>query len=301
MKSRIFVYRVCLALYIALFAHAEKATALGESNWTVIGNDNASFTIGNTSATVTISNKVNTNSGSRFYTPVGYSGTNFPGSWYTTSPSTPSTQYVLLAVGNALASSTGSHRITITFNRPVTNPRIHFANLDNGQVDFGASTQTNGAAVSMTRLSGNNYFETSGTLVNTTQQPGNLNGCTANDGSNPNGGCGTLQFNGTYQTLVYTITDVNLATDTDDDYAFGVTIAEDYGDAPISGTAPSGTGTNNYGQASHYVTGSLKLGTNIDTASRCPRSLLVHPVIRFLLEILVPPILVSLTRDFMLG
>jgi hypothetical protein len=260
MKSRIFVYRVCLVLYIALFAHAEKATALGESNWTVSDDNNASFTIGNTAATVTISDSINTNSGSKFYS-VGFGGSNFPGSWYTTGPSNTSTGYVFLAVGNQNTNANGSHRITINFNRPVTNPRVHFANLDNGRVNFGLTTKSDGTAVSMTRLSGNYYFEASGTEVNTIQQSANTYACNPrivptdpDNAADSNGGCGTLQFNGTYQTLVYTITDVNPATDQGDGYGLGVTIAEDYGDAPISGTAPSGTGTNNYGQASHHVT-----------------------------------------------
>jgi hypothetical protein len=49
--------------------------------------------------------------------------------------------------------------------------------------------------------------------------------------------------------------------------AISVTIGVpiDYSDAPISGTAPSGTGTNNYGTATHNVVGSLKLGANIDS------------------------------------
>jgi len=37
----------------------------------------------------------------------------------------------------------------------------------------------------------------------------------------------------------------------------------DYGDAPVSGTAPSGSGTNSYGKASHVI-GTLRLGANID-------------------------------------
>jgi uncharacterized repeat protein (TIGR01451 family) len=39
----------------------------------------------------------------------------------------------------------------------------------------------------------------------------------------------------------------------------------DYSDAPISGTAPNGTGTNNYGTATHTIVSSLKLGANIDS------------------------------------
>jgi uncharacterized repeat protein (TIGR01451 family) len=39
----------------------------------------------------------------------------------------------------------------------------------------------------------------------------------------------------------------------------------DYSDAPISGTAPSGTGTNNYGNATHIIVSGLKLGANIDS------------------------------------
>ncbi len=38
----------------------------------------------------------------------------------------------------------------------------------------------------------------------------------------------------------------------------------DNSDAPITGTAPSGTGTNAYGTAAHLVVAGMKLGTNID-------------------------------------
>jgi uncharacterized repeat protein (TIGR01451 family) len=262
---------------IALLVHQGSARALGESNWTVNGNDDASFTIGNTSATVTISNPVNTDSGSRFYSRSTdalfysnfFSGSNFPESWYTTGPSNQ--KYVILAVGNQNDNADGTHQITINFDRPVTNPRVHFANLDNGLVDFAATKQTNNAAVSMTRLSGNFYFEVSGTQVNTIQQPANTAVCNPlavsgqNNSANSNGGCGTLEFNGTYQTLVYTITDVNRNLGQGDGYAMGFTIAEDYGDAPTSGTAPDSSGTNNYGEASHYVTGTSRLGATIDT------------------------------------
>ncbi len=44
-----------------------------------------------------------------------------------------------------------------------------------------------------------------------------------------------------------------------------IAASTDYSDAPISGIAPSGTGTNNYGDATHNIVGSLKLGTNIDS------------------------------------
>jgi uncharacterized repeat protein (TIGR01451 family) len=38
----------------------------------------------------------------------------------------------------------------------------------------------------------------------------------------------------------------------------------DYGDAPITGTAPNGTGTNAYGSATHIVVAGIKLGATID-------------------------------------
>jgi GEVED domain len=41
-------------------------------------------------------------------------------------------------------------------------------------------------------------------------------------------------------------------------------VPSDYGDAPITGTAPSGTGTNAYGQAIHGVISGIRLGAAID-------------------------------------
>ncbi len=44
-----------------------------------------------------------------------------------------------------------------------------------------------------------------------------------------------------------------------------VVVLGDYGDAPITGTAPSGTGTNAYSQAIHGVISGIKLGAVIDS------------------------------------
>lgn len=41
--------------------------------------------------------------------------------------------------------------------------------------------------------------------------------------------------------------------------------AIDYGDAPITGTAPNGTGTNAYGEARHVVVAGIRLGATIDS------------------------------------
>jgi uncharacterized repeat protein (TIGR01451 family) len=46
---------------------------------------------------------------------------------------------------------------------------------------------------------------------------------------------------------------------------FGFDSPQDYSDAPTSGTAPIGTGTNNYGVANHRTVSTLKLGANIDS------------------------------------
>ena len=45
---------------------------------------------------------------------------------------------------------------------------------------------------------------------------------------------------------------------------FGIQKPADYSDAPTSGTAPNGSGTNAYGDASHIVVSTIKLGAAID-------------------------------------
>lgn len=54
-----------------------------------------------------------------------------------------------------------------------------------------------------------------------------------------------------------------------EDYAISVTtfiLNQDYGDAPTSGINPNGSGTNNYGEASHKITSGIYLGYNTPDA-----------------------------------
>lgn len=90
---------------------------------------------------------------------------------------------------------------TLTFDRPVENPRFHFLNLDNGSVSFDQGT--------VTRLAGNTEFEVSGLRVNNPETSDHsLNpGCEANDGTNPSGACGTVEVTGTVSAVTFRIYD----------------------------------------------------------------------------------------------
>ena len=89
-----------------------------------------------------------------------------------------------------------SNRIsTITFNKPVTTPILHVMNLDASWLQV-SGTSTTGAAITITPLKRNNALEvdTAQKKLNATPQQAINNGCAANDGTNENGGCGSVQL-----------------------------------------------------------------------------------------------------------
>jgi hypothetical protein len=145
-------------------------------------------------------------------------------------------------------------RLSLNLNAPVTNPILHFANVDAVRIDLSPTSTTTGGAVSVTRLSGNNQFEVSGTLVNTAGQAIN-NGCEDNAGGNPNGGCGSIQLMGTYFDIVM---NVSLpANGGGDGFGIAVFLPADYSDAPTP-----------YPVAAHIVDGVHFLGTGVNVENR---------------------------------
>ena len=213
--------------------------------------NSVSFTAGSVSGTITISNRSNTHATSGIVgTTTTQSAATFSASYYTY-PTTPSTltlaNFLALNANNASSASTGSYRMTITFNQDVVNPSLHFFNLDAGEYNFSPTTQVGGGSAAMTRLSGNTRF-----IVDTTNRTMNTpavltwnDGCESNSGSNPRGGCGSIQFTGTYRTIVADVRDIVTDINVGDGHAMAITIPADYGDAPAS-----------YGVAAHNVTGS---------------------------------------------
>lgn len=72
--------------------------------------------------------------------------------------------------------------------------RFHFFNLDTGTYQFGSGVTPN-------RLAGNNVFDIVGQRVNNTAGSAINGGCEANDGTNPAGSCGTVNFTSASTTI----------------------------------------------------------------------------------------------------
>lgn len=226
-----------IAFVMLAFLSAHAVQAQGVATITRTNNNAGTFTAGNIDGTITVSEMTNTASNQGLRTGA-VAGANFPGSWYT--PAVTSANMQILEINNATAGQTASYRLTITFDRAVTNPVLHITNVDNGTWNLSSTRQTNGSAVSLTKVSGNSALELSGTLINSTPQAAVNGGCAANDGSNPSGGCGSIRLNGQYKTVSVLVTDTNTTTVSGDGHSFGISVPDqyDFGDAPASyGTA----------------------------------------------------------------
>jgi uncharacterized repeat protein (TIGR01451 family) len=231
------------------------ALSQGLASYSSVSTNSANFTAGVVTGTITISNRTNVSSASGLLSTTISSATNFPGSWY--SPTTPAaSDFRAFELNNADSASTGSYTVTYQFNTPVTNPVFHFVNLDAGSYNFSSTTQVDGSAVSVSRLSGNNEFEVTSSLVNSTTRTPSNTGCEANNGSNGEGGCGSIQLTGIYQTVTFVATDNVLSTASGDGHGIALFVYSDYGDAPSS-----------YGGAAHSGSTAIRLGALRDVES----------------------------------
>ena len=229
-------------------AHAQGVATFG----TPAANYNSvNFTAGSVSGTITISNRSNTHAASGITaTTTSQSAATFSSSYYTY-PTTPSTltlsNFLALNANNASSASTGSYRMTITFNQNVVNPSLHFFNLDAAEYNFSPTSQVGGSSAVLVELSGNNRFTVNATnrTMNTPAVTTWNDGCESNSGSNPRGGCGSLQFTGTYRTIVADVRDIVTDINVGDGHGMAITVPADYGDA-----------LPNYGVAGHNVIGS---------------------------------------------
>lgn len=82
---------------------------------------------------------------------------------------------------------------TITFNRPVVDPVVHFVNLNLVEATVGG-TSTTGASIGITTLAKNNVMTVSGNTIDTTEAGGPNGGCENNNGTNVAGRCGSFQL-----------------------------------------------------------------------------------------------------------
>jgi len=211
------------------------------ADWTAGDLNNASleFEAGNT-ATVQVSNRTTVTAGSGFGGVTDPTGsTNYPGSFYTPTPPTPG-EWLAVVVEDTGGAGTGFFDVTVTFSSPVSNPKFHVTNADEATLDFSATTTSGGGAVSVTRLSGNNELEVVGALVNATPQVAANGGCEANDGTNPNGACGTVQLVGLYQTVHVRVTDAVIGAGGD---GFALTISKLFVPTPTPTSTPTDTPT----------------------------------------------------------
>ncbi|MFK5892114.1 MAG: IPTL-CTERM sorting domain-containing protein, partial [Pseudomonadota bacterium] len=139
----------------------------------------------------------------------------FPDTFYTPTPDTTCEWMIFDSANGSTAA------LTVTFITPITNPKLHFYNMDASFVDVGATVTTGGGAVAISRINGNNEFEVVGAEVNNTTRAAINGGCEANDNTNGEGACGTIQLTGTYQNIRFSV--VNQAAGGD---GFGLTISE---------------------------------------------------------------------------
>lgn len=82
----------------------------------------------------------------------------------------------------------GSRTASVQLSKPVIAPVIHLVNLDASRAGV------SGAGITLTELAKNNAMEVAGTTLNSTLQQALQTGCAANDGSNPNGACGSFRL-----------------------------------------------------------------------------------------------------------
>jgi hypothetical protein len=95
-------------------------------------------------------------------------------------------------IGNCMGVS-GQVVTHITFSKPVIDPVLHVVNLDGSSLQI---STLSGGSIPLTTLSKNNEMGVSGDTINDNPRAADLGGCENNNGTNPTGGCGSLQLDG---------------------------------------------------------------------------------------------------------
>jgi uncharacterized repeat protein (TIGR01451 family) len=177
------------------------------------GTTNFTFTLGGVAGnTATLSNIAclvgNPFGGGSAPTTAG--SPNYPDAFYSPTPTSGVTAAISVLLDRNAASAVGcaadttpSYRATLNFAQTFDSGavRMHWLNLDAGQYQFSPTP-----GLSVVRLSGNNEFEVTGTLVNSTPRVAVNNGCQTNAGANISGGCGSVRLDtasGTLSQLVW--------------------------------------------------------------------------------------------------
>ncbi|GAA4552191.1 DUF7927 domain-containing protein [Amycolatopsis samaneae] len=151
--------------------------------------------------------------------------------------------------------------LTVSFNRPVRNPVLHLAGIGafNG---YGKSqvrhtlTGSSPAGASLSLSSGTNLQVSGGRTIEVANRTSNTV-CSAASPGGGTAGCGSVQVSGTVSSLTFAVdqTGDGFAAITTDEYLFGVSADENFGDAPASYDA---------GTAASHIVGDLRLGQRVD-------------------------------------
>ena len=259
--KRYFRVTLSLLLLIMLFSASAAANAQGMATSTRSDASNGQFTAGAITTTVTVTSRTGSMDSQAGILSGVYVNeeieANFPGQdpgdspyWYsTTVAGTDFRGFQTHLTGG----TTGTMTIRFDFNTDVTNPIFHIYNADGALLNFASTLNTSGAQATLSKLSGNNELEinTSTRIVNGTNNVAVNWGCESNAGANGNGGCGSIQFVGTYRSITAVI-----STNGNDGFGIALFFPADYGDAPAS-----------YGIAGHNSVGAtnpLMGNTTID-------------------------------------
>jgi uncharacterized repeat protein (TIGR01451 family) len=115
------------------------------------------------------------------------------------------------AVGQGVTNPGSAITEAVTLNKPLIAPIFHVENLDGSTLQVSGSTTT-GDPIALTTLVKNDILGVSGNTLNTSTRNANQVGCQANDGTNPNGGCGSFQM-GPGPVQSFTLNDVGAIGD----------------------------------------------------------------------------------------
>jgi uncharacterized repeat protein (TIGR01451 family) len=169
--------------------------------------------------------------------------------------------------------------LTITFNKPVTNPVLHISGLGaniGGTLLFHTSlvmtSYTAPVAPTFTALSNNGNLTVSSTEIRSTTVNGNTSCTTATKAS-----CGSVRINGTVTSITFQVDLLMGGTGTGtsanvDGWNFTISVDEDFGDAP-AGFDPTA--------AASHVVGGLYMGSGItveNAATNNPGTIAPSPI-----------------------
>ncbi|MEM0943365.1 MAG: hypothetical protein AAGI70_05390, partial [Pseudomonadota bacterium] len=218
-----FMTSVCVAAVLALGGAKADAAPIF-IDWGVVGPDQGSFTLNGSPGTVRAS--ADGQGGEAALTGAARRDTapGFDPAFFGEDPTGQEFGTARVSEGTA---ALGGGEFSLEFSFLVKDPLVHFLNLTASVVDFSATPAT------PVFVSGNPQFEVARGLVNTLSFPSVNSGCEAPDGSNPNGGCGSVQLFGLFSSISFSAID---QFDDDGADAFAFTLSIDSSTVPLPGS-----------------------------------------------------------------